>query len=74
MNEPQAIEAMQHAPPFGGVVELIVGKDALQSHPPRRGSDVTSGFAALDQLRAQHNGWSEENPPRLERVAHVVKF
>lgn len=50
------------APRFGGVATVRVGADAAQARPPRTGSDVTSGFAALEQLRADHHGWSKDNP------------
>jgi hypothetical protein len=73
MSSRSGIEVTDQALPFGGVVQLIVGKDALHSRPPCSGRDATSGFAALDQLRAEHNGWSEKNPPRLERTARLVK-
>ena len=53
-------------------VEKRVGAKARSSPAPRTGMDVSSGFAALEQLRAEFHGWTRENPPRLERVAHVV--
>ena len=60
--------------PFGGVGKRVTGDIAKDSVPPRSGHDVTSGFLALDKMRAEHNGWTEENPPRLERVARVIKL
>jgi hypothetical protein len=59
---------------FGGFGKRLIGDAAKESTPPRSGYDVTSGFAELDRLRAEHNDWNEKNPPRLERVARIVKF
>jgi hypothetical protein len=60
--------------PFGGFVKILRGDAAMSSSSPRSGHDVTTGFTELDKLRAEHNGWSDENTPRLERIARVVKF
>lgn len=73
MKEEAGVVGAGRPLPFGGAVKRVVGEDALVSRPPCTGRDATSGFAALDQLRAEHNGWTEENPPRLERIARVVK-
>jgi hypothetical protein len=74
MNEPTPGKAAGRALRFGGIAKRLAGASATQSVPPRSGRDVTTGFSQLDRMRAEHNGWSDENPPRLERIARLVKF
>ena len=57
-----------------GVARVLTGAAATMDRAPRSGHDVTTGFAELDRMRAEHNGWSDENPPRLERIVRVFKF
>jgi hypothetical protein len=54
------------------IARKLVGEDVRLDRAPRSGSDVTRGFAALEELRAMRHGWSSENPPRLERLARVA--
>jgi hypothetical protein len=54
------------------IARKLIGEDIQFDRAPRSGTDVTRGFAALEELRAMRHGWSSENPPRLERLARVV--
>jgi hypothetical protein len=74
MTDATAGSAANRTVHFGGLAKRLVGTAATGSVPPRSGHDVTTGFSQLDRMRAEHNGWSDENPPRLERTARLVKF
>lgn len=65
----KVIGEMVEPPRWASKVSLV----DESARAPRSGNDATTGFAALDQLRADHNGWNAENPPRLERFARIIK-
>ncbi len=56
----------------GRIARKLIGDEVCLDRAPRVGTDPSQGFAALEELRARRHGWSDENPPRLERLARVV--